>query len=86
MVATDNAAHPILQDMLTSNVASPAHETSLSTLKDLRHRIDQLSEPDQSSAPVCRVRNALRVLELQNCRDTRKQMQALLKTWDIKQK
>jgi hypothetical protein len=35
---------------------------------------------------VCRVRDALRVLELDPSRDARKHLQALLKSWDIKQK
>ena len=86
VVATDSAEHPTLQDMVTSNVASPAHETSFNTLKDMRHWLHHLSEPDQSSAPVCRVHNALRVLELQSSRDTRKQIRYLLKAWDITQK
>jgi len=83
---SDSAEHPTLQDGMTSSVVSPAHETSFNTLKDLRHWLDHLSEPDQSSALVCRVRDALRVLELQSSRDTRKHIQALLKAWDIKQK
>jgi len=82
---TDSADQPSLQDMNTHNVTLPAHETSFKTLKDLRQWLHHLSEPDQSSAPVCRVRNALCVLELQSSRDTRKQIQALLKDWDITQ-
>ena len=62
-----------------------AHETSFKTLKDLRQWLHHLSEPDQSSAAVCRVRNALCVLELPSSRDTRNQIQALLKDWDITQ-
>ena len=71
---TDSAGQPSLQDMNTHNVTSPAHETSFKTLKDLRQWLHHLSEPDQSSAPVCRVRNALGT------------GQALIKDWDIKQK
>ena len=36
--------------------------------------------------PIWRVREALRVLELDSSRDVRRQLQALLKSWDIKQK
>ena len=80
-----SADQPSLQDMNTHNVTLPAHETSFKTLKDLRQWLHHLSEPDQSSAPVCRVRNALCVLELPSSRDTRNQIQALLKDWDITQ-
>ena len=80
-----SADQPSLQDMSTHNVTLPAHETSFNTLKDLRQWLHHLSEPDQSSAPVCWARHALCVLELQSSRDTRKQIQALLKDWDITQ-
>ena len=76
---------PSPQYQNTHNVTLPAHETSFKTLKDLRQWLHHLPEPDQSSACVCRVRNALCVLELQSSRDTRKQIQALLKAWDIQQ-
>ena len=54
-------------------------------LKDVRSWLDQLSEAEQSSAPVSRVPNALRLLELESSRHTRKQIQSLLRAWDIKQ-
>ena len=82
---TGSADQPSLQNMNTHHVSLPAHETSFKTLKDLRQWLHHLSEPDQSSAHVCRFRNVLCVLELQSSRDTRKQIQALLKDWDITQ-
>jgi len=48
--------------------------------------VEQLPETERTTDPICRVRNALRVLELDTSRDARTQLQALLKSWDIKQK
>jgi len=70
----------------SSSVAQPAtpHRCFV-TLKDLREWLQQLPEPDQSSAPVRRVRNALSVLELPSSRAARSRLQALLQEWDIRQ-
>ena len=62
------------------------HQEAFTTLADLRHWIDKLSDTDQRSAPVCRVREALSVLELDASRDVRQQLQQLLKPWGIGQK
>jgi hypothetical protein len=63
-----------------------AHPAPIKTLVDLRHWVEHLHEADRRTSPVCRVRDALRVLELDPSRDARKHLQALLKSWDIKQK
>ena len=70
----------------SSSVAQPAtpHRCFV-TLKDLREWLQQLPEPDQSAAPVRRVRNALSVLELPSSRAARSRLQALLQEWDIRQ-
>ena len=39
------------------------HQASFATLGDLRHWMDTLSEADKISSPVCRIREALNVLE-----------------------
>ena len=70
----------------SSSVAQPATpHLCFVTLKDLREWLQQLAEPDQSSAPVRRVRNALSVLELPSSRAARSRLQALLQEWDIRQ-
>ena len=38
------------------------HQASFTTLADLRHWMDTLSETGQRSPPVCRIRGALNVL------------------------
>ena len=70
----------------SSSVAQPAtpHRCFV-TLNDLREWLQQLPEPDQSAAPVRRVRNALSVLELPSSRAARSRLQALLQEWDIRQ-
>jgi len=85
-VATNSAEQPAPRDSATGSVEQPAHPTSFKTLADVRHWLDNLSGPDRSAAPVCRVREALRVLELEGSRDGRRQLQSLLKSWGIKQK
>ena len=62
------------------------HTSRVQTLADLRDWIDCLSEGQQREAPVHRLRQALAVLELGASRDTRTQLQGLLKSWGIKQK
>ena len=56
------------------------------SLAELRHWIDCLSEDQQREEPVLRLRQALAVLELKDSRDSRMQLQGLLKSWCIKQK
>ena len=62
------------------------HTSRVQTLADLRHWIDCLSEGQQRETPVHRLRQALAVLELGASRDSRTQLQGLLKSWGIKQK
>ena len=57
----------------------------LETLADLWHWVEQLPETERRTDPICRVREALRVLELDTSRDARRQLQALLKSWDMTQ-
>jgi len=66
-----------------NNLPPPA---PFDTLAHLCHWLEQLPETERTTDPICRVRNALRVLELDTSRDARTQLQALLKSWDIKQK
>ena len=62
------------------------HTSRVQTLADLRHWIDCLSEGQQRETPVHRLRQALAVLELGASRDSRKQVQGVLKSWGLKQK
>ena len=62
------------------------HTSRVQTLADLRHWIDCLSEGQQRETPVHRLRQTLAVLELGASRDSRKQLQGVLKSWGIKQK
>ena len=62
------------------------HTSRVQTLADLRHWIDCLSEGQQREAPDHRLRQALAVLELGASRDSRTQLQGLLKSLGIKQK
>ena len=64
----------------------PPPPAPFETLADLWHWVEQLPETERRTGPICRVREALRVLELDTSRDARRQLQALLKSWDIKQK
>ena len=80
-----SAENLILEDINSSDVP-PAFETGLNSLKDLRDWLHRLSEANQSWAPVFRLREALLVLEREGSRDARKQIQGLLKKWNIKQK
>ena len=66
-----------------NNLSPPA---PFETLADLWQWVEQLPETERRTGPICRVREALRVLELDTSRDARRQLQALLKSWDIKQK
>ena len=55
-------------------------------LKGIRHWVDTLSETDRSLAPVCRIREALDVLELDGSRNARPRVQKLLKACGTTQK
>ena len=85
-VSTNSAEQPATRDNTEGSVEQSAHPAPIKTLVDLRHWVENLHEADRRTSPVCRVRDALRVLELDPSRDARKHLQALLKSWDIKQK
>lgn len=68
------------------SVEQPVRPSALETLADLAHWLEDLSEAERKANPVCRVWEALRVLQLDASRDTRRQLQALLKGWGIKQR
>jgi hypothetical protein len=85
-VSTNSAEQPATRDNAEGSVEQSAHPAPIKTLVDLRHWVENLYEADRRTSPVCRVRDALRVLELDPSRDARKHLQALLKSWDIKQK
>jgi hypothetical protein len=85
-VSTNSAEQPATRDNTEGSVEQSAHTAPIKTLVDLRHWVENLHEADRRTSPVCRVRDALRVLELDPSRDARKHLQALLKSWDIKQK
>ena len=85
-VSTNSAEQPAPRDNAEGSVEQSAHPAPIKTLVDLRHWVEHLPEADRRTIPVCRVRDALRVLELDPSRDARKYLQALLKSWDIKQK
>ena len=55
-------------------------------LKGLRHLVDTLSETDRRLAPVCRINEALDVLELDGSRNASPRLHKLLKALDIKRK
>ena len=73
-------------DGSTEQLAALHNTSRFQTLADLRHWMDSLSENQRREEPVRRVRQALLVLELGASRDARTQLQALLKSWGIKQK
>ena len=64
---------------------SPDHQASFATLADLSHWVDTVSETGQRSAPVCRIREALNVLELDGSRNARLRLHKPLKPWGIQQ-
>ena len=68
----------------TGSVEQPAHTPAFNTLTEVSHWMDNLAEADRNTVPVRRVSEALRVLDLEATRDRRRQLQALLKSWDIK--
>ena len=82
----DSAEQLAPRDSADGSVEQLGPPAAFKTLADLRHWVEHLSEAERRTGPVCRVRDALRVLELDASRDTRRQVQAHLKSWDIKQK
>ena len=68
------------------SVEHPVRPSAFETLADLAHWVEHLSQAERKTNPVCRVRKALRVLQLDASRDTRRLLHRLLKAWDIKQK
>ena len=86
-MATNSAEQPGSRDSADGSVEQPAPPPApFETLADLWHWVEQLPETERRTDPICRVCEALRVLELDTSRDARSQLQALLKSWDIKQK
>ena len=73
-------------DSAADSVEQPAAPAPFETLADVWHWVEQLPETERRTDPICRVRRALRVLEIDTSRNARRQLQALLKSWDIKQK
>ena len=84
--STNSAEQPSSRDSADGSVEQPAPPAPFETLSCLSHWVEQLPETERRTGPLCRVREALRVLELDTSRDARTQLQALLKSWDIKQK
>ena len=85
-VLTNSAAQPGSRDSAHGSVEQPAPPAPFQTLADLSQWVEQLPETERRTEPISRVREALRVLELDTSRDARIQLQGLLKSWDIKQK
>ena len=85
-VSTNSVEQTGSRDSADGSVEQPAPPAPFETLADLWHWVEQLPETERRTDPICRVREALRVLELDTSRDARRQLQALLKSWDIKQK
>ena len=85
-VSTNSAEQTGSRDSADGSVEQPAPPAPFETLADLWHWVEQLPETERRTDPICRVCEALRVLELDTSRDARRQLQALLKSWDIKQK
>ena len=54
--------------MKHSNAQLPGHETCFTTLQDVRQWLEQLSEREQRLRCVCRVREALLLLEREDSR------------------
>ena len=70
----------------TGSVEQPAHTPAFNTLTEVSQWMENLAETDRNTVPVRRVSEALRVLDLEATRDRRRQLQALLKSWDIKRR
>ena len=85
-VSTNSAEQPAPRDNAEGSVEQSAHPAPIKTLVDLRHWVEHLPEADRLTLPVFRVVDAMRVLELNPSRDARKYLQALLKSWDVRQK
>ena len=94
VTVSSSAAQPALftnQDirhclMKHSNIQVPAHETCFATLQDVGQWLDQLSERDQRLLCVCLAREAPLVLEREDSRCKRAEIQQLLSSWGIQQK
>ena len=85
-VSTNSAEQPGSRNSADGSVEQSAPPAPFDTLAHLCHWLEQLPGTERTTDPICRVRNALRVLEFDTSRDARTQLQALLKSWDIKQK
>jgi hypothetical protein len=70
----------------TGSVEQPAHTPAFNTLTEVSHWMDNLAEADRNTLPVRRVSEALKVLDLEVTRDRQRQLQGLLKSWDIKRR
>ena len=73
-------------DSAADSVEQPAVPAPFETLADVWRWVEQLPENERTTNLIRRLRKALQVLEMDASRDARKQLQALLKTWGIKQK
>ena len=68
----------------TGSVEQPAHTPAFNTLTEVSHWMENLAETDRNTVPVRRVSEALRVLDLEATRARQRQLQAILKSWNIK--
>jgi hypothetical protein len=68
----------------TGSVEQPAHTPAFNTLTEVSQWMYNLAETVRNTVPVRRVSEALLVLDLEATRDHKRQLQAVLKSWDIK--
>ena len=80
------SAETVLRIGTTGSVEQPAHTPAFNTLTEVSHWMDNLAEADRNTLPVRRVSEALKVLDLEATRDRARQLQGLLKSWDIKRR
>ena len=85
-VPTSSAGQPAPRDSADGSAQESAHPAPFKTLFELRHWLEHLPVADRRTVPVCRICDALHVLELDPSRDTQRQLRALSKSWGIKRR
>ena len=85
-VLTSSAGQPAPRNSADDSAHESVHPGPFKNLFELRHLLEHLPVADRRTVPVCRVCDALHVLELDPSRDTQRQLRALSKSWGIKRR